>query len=127
MFGAHPELRDHRQELPWLTGSLGDPFSPVWFVAEIPSLTRARAAIGTSTNLQWSVSDGDRLLRETLTEHGFKTGNPMDEGGWRCYITDVIKSADVAKAWGNTDRPHKENVRGGVGASHALRTRTRSA
>jgi Uracil DNA glycosylase superfamily len=110
VFAAHPELSDHRQEFPWLTGCIGDPFSPVWFIAENPSLTRVKLAIGTSTNLQWSVSAGDHLLRETLTEHGFKTGEPMEEGGWRCYVTDVIKSADIVKDWQGTPQAHKERV-----------------
>ena len=45
VFAAHRQLVDHRREFPWLTGSLGDPFSPVWFVAENPSLTQVRRMV----------------------------------------------------------------------------------
>jgi hypothetical protein len=110
VFAGHPELHDHRQDLPWLTGSIGDPFSPVWFIAEIPSLTRAKRGTGTSPNTQWGISTGDRLLRETLVECGLKTGDPMADGGWRCYLSDVIKSADVAKSWRQRVRKDKERV-----------------
>jgi hypothetical protein len=99
VFQAHPELTDHREEFPWLTGSLGDPFARVWFVAENPSLTQVRRAGGRTADQQWSVSRGDKLLRNALYRHGFKTGDPLSPGGWRCYITDVIKSADVVREW----------------------------
>jgi hypothetical protein len=34
-----------------------------------------------------------------LAKHGFKTGGQYTEGGWRCYITDVIKSSYRVKDW----------------------------
>ena len=34
-----------------------------------------------------------------LARHGFKTGEPLAPGGWCCYITDVIKSADYVGRW----------------------------
>lgn len=46
VFTDHPRLTDHRGEFPWLTGSLGDPFAPVWFVAENPSLAQVRRVTG---------------------------------------------------------------------------------
>lgn len=100
VFGTHPDLRDDRDQFPWLTGALGDPFTPVWFVAENPSLTQVRKLPAVaSPDVQWSASPGDRLFREALTRNGFKTGSAFSPGGWRCYITDVIKSASVAKEW----------------------------
>jgi hypothetical protein len=102
VFTAHPQLVDHRGEFPWLTGSLGDPFSPVWFVAENPSLTQVRRVIGVTPEYQWSQSEGDRLFREQLVKHHFKEGDPSIPGGWRCYITNIIKSAAVAKDWNVT-------------------------
>ncbi len=99
VFVTHRELKDHRSEFPWLTGSLGDPFAPVWFVAENPSLTQVRKVPGGSREQQWSVSPGDQLFRASLARHGFKEGGPLSVGGWQCYITDVIKSAEVVNVW----------------------------
>jgi hypothetical protein len=81
VFSARPELDDHRQEHPWLLGCLGDPRGAVWFVAEIQvsaSLPRVR---GTTPELQWAVSVGDKLLRWMLVRQGFKPGarRPMVE------------------------------------------------
>ena len=104
VFDAHAELPDHRQEFPWLIGSLGDPFSPVWFVAENPSITQVKMAVGSSPELQWSVSKGDRLFRRALAENGFKDGEPLEPGGWHCYITDVLKSAVKVKDWQGTPK-----------------------
>lgn len=110
VFAANPDLPDHRDTYPWLTGSLGDPFSPVWFIAENPSLTQVERAEGSSPELQWSVSPGDRLLRETLALHGFKVGGPLAHGDWRCYITDVVKSAARVTEWSGTTHEHKQRV-----------------
>lgn len=99
VFRQHPDILDHRGDYPWLTGCLGDPFAPVWFVAENPSLTQVQRAIGNSPELQWSVSDGDKLFRKMLVKHGFKHTPADNEGGWNCYITDVIKSAAFVTEW----------------------------
>lgn len=95
----HPELYDHRKEYPWLTGSLGDPFSGIWFVGESPSLRmveRAKGPHNTPPNeeAQWSASRGDKLFRKALVASGFKGGSVDSPGGWHCYITNVIKEAD---------------------------------
>ncbi|MFC7540784.1 uracil-DNA glycosylase family protein [Siccirubricoccus deserti] len=103
-FRLNPGVGDHRPRHPWLTSSLGDPFSGVWFVAENPSLSqvqRARDPGGgpPTTEAQWLVSRGDRLFRQALVEHGFKDGPWDRRGGWRCYVTNLIKEADYAEAW----------------------------
>mgnify|MGYP000380223873 CR=1 FL=1 len=49
--------------------------------------------------MQWAVSPGDKLFRRMLARHGFKTGDAFAPGGWRCYITDVIKSSYRVKDW----------------------------
>jgi hypothetical protein len=85
-----------------VTGYLGDPFSPVWFVAEAPSLGRVETATRSgrlTIEDQWAVSPGDKLLRRMLSKHGFKTGGAFTGGGWRCYITDVIKSSYRVSDW----------------------------
>lgn len=72
----------------------------MWFVAENPSLTQVRKLRGlTSPEVQWSASAGDQLFRRALHKAGFKVGDPTAPGGWRCWITDVIKSAEVVKEW----------------------------
>jgi len=80
VFARHPELPDHRRQRPWLTGWLGDPQAAVWFVA-----ARQRA-------------DGRAAppLAQALRAAGFTDGGPLTPGGWRCYLTNVVKSVDEA-------------------------------
>jgi hypothetical protein len=100
VFRTNPMLPDHRHEFPWVTAYLGNPYAPVWFVAEYPSLTQVeREGEFASVESQWNVSIGDRLFREMLAKHGFKTGGGAAPGGWHCYITDVVKSSHRAGKW----------------------------
>ncbi len=104
VFRGNPALRDHRPDFPWLTNSLGDPFSGVWFVAENPSLRQVERGAdpggGPPTpEAQWFASRGDRLFREALVAHGFKDGPWDARGGWRCYVTNLVKEADYAEHW----------------------------
>jgi hypothetical protein len=100
VFRRNPRLPDHRREFPWVTAYLGDPHARVWFLAEYPSLTQVEREGGLSTvESQWNVSIGDRLFRGMLAKHGFKTGGEAAPGGWRCYITDIVKSSYRAKRW----------------------------
>jgi len=89
------------KDYPWLVGYLGKRRSPVWFVAENPSLRgvvriHSRSSVS-SKNLQWNAHAGDWLFREALVKAGLKKGNPRDHRGWECYITDVIKEPEVVK------------------------------
>ena len=104
VYALHPDLHDHRHDHPWLHGWLGDVSSPVWFVAENPSATQVdRIHSATSTpEDQWAASRGDRLFRDTLVEHDLKDGEPMAPGGWRCYITNVMKSEVYVHDWNGT-------------------------
>lgn len=104
VFKAHPSLYDHRHLHPWGIGALGDPFTGIWFVAENPSLTqveRVRNPDGGPPTIeaQWWSSQGDKLFREMLVRYGFKLGSIESPGGWRCYITNVIKEANYTKNW----------------------------
>ena len=99
VFRHHQELNDHREIHPWLTGSLGDPFSGIWFVGENPSLRMVERASNSSgipltKEAQWAESRGDCLFREALVRYGFKDGCVDSPGGWHCYITNVMKEAD---------------------------------
>jgi hypothetical protein len=104
IFANHPEIPDHRKQLPWLKGYLGNPNAGIWFLAENPSLTTAERIKGEKSTLltvetQWAVSQGDRLFRESLVKNGFKDA-PWDSlGGWRCYLTDVIKQEEKVNTW----------------------------
>ena len=104
VFRAHPELRDHRESFPWLTGDLGDPFSGIWFLAENPSLKMLERATNPgggplTKEAQWYASRGAKLFREKLVKYGFKKGCVDTLGGWNCYISNVIKEADYSKDW----------------------------
>lgn len=102
-FRRHPEIPDHRQRHPWITGFCGNPFSGIWFVGENPSLGTADREVGKlagppTEESQWRISRGDDLFRRMLVKHGFKQPPPDAAGGWNCYITDIIKqAADVSK------------------------------
>ena len=104
VFSGNPELRDHRDRFPWLTGSLGNPRSGVFFVAENPSLGQVERATNPgggepTVEAQWFASRGDRLFRESLISAGFKEGAWDSIGGWNCYISNLIKEADYAEKW----------------------------
>jgi hypothetical protein len=104
VFKSHPNLYDHRLDHPWLIGSHGDPHAGIWFVAENPSLTqieRVRDPDGgpPTTEAQWWASRGDKLFREMLVKYRFKQGSIDSPGGWKCYITNVIKEADYTRDW----------------------------
>ena len=110
VFESNPELYDHRAQFPWVLACLGDPFAPVWFVAENPSLTQVERALDSTPEDQWNVSTGDKLFREQLVAHGFKTGTTDSPGGWRCYITDVIKSVDRVTLWNKLPESERRKV-----------------
>jgi hypothetical protein len=99
VFRAHPSLHDHRRDYPWVTGALGDPREPVWFLMEYPSVVQVEKLPHATPESQWSVSRGDRVLREMLAKHGFKAGERWAPGGWRCYITNVVKSVQRPARW----------------------------
>ncbi len=115
VFRGHPNLFDHRKKFPWLTGSLGDPSADVFFVAENPSLSQVERAIdptgGPPTKeAQWYASKADKLFREALIAAGFKDGKVASLGGWKCYITNVIKEADYAGRWNQSDQQRHDDA-----------------
>ena len=49
-------------------------------------------------NLQWScLDDSAKLWREAVTEAELKVGNPCDDSGWNCYITNMIKEPQIPR------------------------------
>ena len=100
---AHRQIND----FPWLYGALGQVPSDVMFICENPSLggvekAHVRTIGGGAPTIedQWCGgvrSNAVKRFRAALCELGLKTTPPLQRGGWRCYITNVIKEADVVK------------------------------
>jgi hypothetical protein len=96
-------LDDYLKKYPWLTGYLGNPQSYVWFIGENPSLRSVNKDFKQysqrerTENLQWNSNKGDWLLRESLSEAGFKGGDPFSNEGWNCFITNAIKEPEIVK------------------------------
>lgn len=100
-------LTDWLRKYKWLNGHLGNPEFPIWFVGENPSIkgvNRIAAKridghkLAESENLQWNCHASEtRMFREALTEAGLKTGELCENTGWRCYITNAVKTPDVVK------------------------------
>lgn len=104
VFRRHPELPDHRTEHGWLTGSLGQPTAPVWFISEAHSDWRvARADSGNAgphtPEDQWNVSPGDKRFRDALVKARLKDGSADAPGGWHCYSTVLSKSGVHFSEW----------------------------
>jgi hypothetical protein len=95
------------EEFAWLYGALGQVPSKVMLVCENPSLLGVEKAHFRTINGgqptiedQWAggpASNCIKRLRPALCEVGLKLTPPDRPGGWRCYITNVIKEADVVK------------------------------
>lgn len=107
---AHRQIQEH----PWLYGALGAVPSDVMFVCENPSLggvekAHERTITGGApcTEDQWcggAASNCIKRFRPALCELGLKTTPPLQPGGWRCYITNVIKEADIVRDFGARDK-----------------------
>jgi len=95
------EIYDWFVDFPWLTGFIGNENASIWFIGENPSLNGVKAVDKRSSvkteNLQWNSHDGDRLLREAITEAGLKFGNPETNQDWNCYITNAIKEPEIVR------------------------------
>jgi len=107
----HSEFLDLRQQHPWLTGCLGDPFAGIWFLAEIPSLTPVTShGVRQSPEKQWTGNNAALLFRRMIAKHGLKTGTELSDGGWCCYITNAIKYAAPAEVWKKKRREERLEV-----------------
>jgi hypothetical protein len=91
---------------PWLYGALGEVPSDAMFICENPSLAGVvRAHVETvdghtpDIEAQWwggSKNPAAKRFRVALHRLGLKTTPSAAKGGWRCYITNVIKEMNVA-------------------------------
>jgi hypothetical protein len=101
-----PVSREQAEDYPWLFGALGKVPAQVMFICETPSLTpirrdnqRAEDEGPTGIDKQWWGGEKNpacKRFRTALCETGLKTTPRSSEGGWECYITNVIKEANIA-------------------------------
>jgi hypothetical protein len=106
--------RRQTEEFAWLYGALGQVPSKVMLVCENPSLSGVEKAHFRTINGgpptiedQWAggpTSNCITRLRPALCELGLKLTPPDRPGGWRCYITKVIKEADVVRDFTARDK-----------------------
>ncbi|MCZ6837194.1 MAG: hypothetical protein O7G85_15575 [Planctomycetota bacterium] len=90
----------------WLYGALGAVPAPVMFICENPSLAGVKSGhVNTpdggppDIEGQWwggPRNNAAKRFRVVLCETGLKTTPPATRGGWRCYITNLVKEANVA-------------------------------
>jgi hypothetical protein len=102
---------------PWLYGALGEVPSDVMFICENPSLAGvSRAHVDTvdggppDIEAQWwggATNPAAKRFRVALHRLGLKTSPPSAKGGWRCYITNVIKEMNVAGAHASATSDHR--------------------
>jgi hypothetical protein len=89
----------------WLCGALGAVPADTLFICENPSLTGVRnAAVATVDNgapdieAQWWGGPGNNAacrFRRLLVEFGLKAGAVASKGDWACYITNLVKEANI--------------------------------
>jgi hypothetical protein len=101
---VHAETQ--KVQYPWLYGALGAVPASAMLICENPSLTGvSRAHVATVDGLppdieaQWwggPRNPAATRLRVALHRLGLKSTPPAQKGGWRCYITNVVKEANVA-------------------------------
>ena len=104
---ASEQAQRQIEEFPWLYGALGKVPADACFICENPSLTGVRKAnVDTidgelpDIEAQWwggTTDNAARRFRVALYQLGLKTTQPRERGGWECYITNVIKQANIAK------------------------------
>ena len=90
------------------------------FICENPSLSGIDKAKERAEKLgeenaieaQWWGGKAGTVFRPALCELGLKTNPPNARGGWKCYITNVIKQADYANVHGDlTNAQRREKAK----------------
>ena len=105
------ELQTRHREVqindyPWLYGALGEVPSDVMFICENPSIAGIKKAHGDTIDRRapdieaqcWGGRNDNAAKRfcVVLRKLGLKTTRPDARGGWKCYITNVVKEANIA-------------------------------
>jgi Uracil DNA glycosylase superfamily len=103
--------REQIEQFPWFYGALGAVPSEVVFICENPSLAGVRLGLTQTTppdiESQWGGGEIDnpaKRFRPALVEAGLKDPLAQAKGGWRCYLTNVVKQANIvneqnARTW----------------------------
>jgi hypothetical protein len=102
---AAPHREAQILEYPWLFGALGQVPSDIMFICENPSAGGVRSASVDTVDggppdieAQWwggRKNPAAKRFRVALHQLGLKQTPPSVKGGWRCYITNVIKEMNV--------------------------------
>ncbi|MCZ6542548.1 MAG: uracil-DNA glycosylase family protein [Planctomycetota bacterium] len=103
-----PDWEDQVKDYPWLYGALGSVPASVMFICENPSLKPMRSAHtidGRRPDIeaQWWGGENNpaaKRFRFVLHKSGLKTTPPSARAGWNCYITNVVKEANLASDQG---------------------------
>lgn len=111
-----PHRRAQTFDYPWLYGALGEVPSDVMFICENPSMAGVERANRDTVDGQapdieaqwWGGAKGPAAKRFPVAPHqlGLKTTPPASKGGWRCYITNVIKEMNVAGEHQESSKNH---------------------
>lgn len=104
------DIRNAKEQIEkykWLHGALGKVPSNIMFICENPSVKGVKSAnIKTidgkqpDIEAQWwggEKNPAAQRFREALCRLRLKTNPPRERGGWECYITNVIKQANIVK------------------------------
>ena len=109
----HRRLRELRppgwdtqiKDYPWLYGALGCVPASVMFICQNPSLKPMQSAHTNTIDggppdieAQWwggERNNAAKRFRFALHETGLKTTPPSERGGWNCYITNMVKEANI--------------------------------
>lgn len=99
--GWETQIKDYS----WLYGALGCVPASVMFICQNPSLKPMRSAHTNTIDgappdieAQWwggKKNNAAKRFRFALHETGLKTTPPSERGGWNCYITNVVKEANI--------------------------------
>ena len=99
--GWETQIKDY----PWLYGALGCVPASVMFICQNPSLKPMQSAHTNTIDggppdieAQWwggERNNAAKRFRFALHETGLKTTPPSERGGWNCYITNMVKEANI--------------------------------
>ena len=108
-----PQHMEKQLKYGWLYGAWGSVPARAMFVCENPSLEGCEAtqsevpADKRDGNIQWNGDYRAKRFREALCGAGLKQSPAESDKGWRCYITNVVKEADIAGEYDNLSTAQK--------------------
>lgn len=108
-----PQYMEKQLKYGWLYGAWGSVPARAMFVCENPSLEGCEATQREVSsderdgNIQWNGDYRAKRFREALCGVGLKEQPAESDEGWHCYITNVIKEADITNEHRKLSRPQK--------------------